>query len=76
MRCKIAFAFLIAIPFTVSCLCAADKYAGPVPPKPHIPTFCMPPLWWKPKWSNAVQGKKNDQYTISGCFFSRTYSSG
>jgi hypothetical protein len=66
MRCKIAFAFVIAIPFTASCLSAADKYAGPVPPKPDIPYLLHASTLVETEVANAVQGKKNDQYTISG----------
>ena len=37
MRCKIAFAFVVIGLFTAGSLAAADKYTGPVPPKPDIP---------------------------------------
>ena len=61
MRCKIAFAFLIA-----ASLSAADKYTGPVPPKQDIPYLLHASSLVETEVANAQQGKKSDQYTISG----------
>jgi hypothetical protein len=66
MRCKIAFAFVIAIPFTASWLAAADKYTGPVPPKPDIPYLLHASNLVETEVAQAQQGKKADQFTISG----------
>ncbi len=61
MRRNIALAFLIA-----GCLAAADKYSGPVPPKPDIPYLLHASSLVETEVANAQQGKKTDQYTISG----------
>jgi hypothetical protein len=61
MRCKIAFAFVIAL--SVS---AADKYTGPVPPKPDLPYLLHASSLVETEVANATQGKKSDQFTISG----------
>jgi hypothetical protein len=61
MRCKIALAFLIA-----GCLAAAEKYTGPVPPKPDIPYLLHASALVETEVANANQGKKSDQYIISG----------
>jgi hypothetical protein len=66
MRCKIAFAFVTAGLLTVGCLDAADKYTGPVPPKPDVPYLLHASTLVETEVANAQQGKKNDQYTISG----------
>ena len=58
---NIALAFLIA-----GCLAAADKYTGPVPPKPDIPYLLHASSLVETEVANAQQGKKTDQYTISG----------
>jgi hypothetical protein len=61
MRCKIAFAFVIALS-----LAAADKYTGPVPPKPDLPYLLHASSLVETEVANAQQGKKSDQFTISG----------
>ena len=62
MRCKIAFlAFVVA-----ASVAAADKYTGPVPPKPDIPYLLHASALVETEVANAQQGKKADQYTISG----------
>ncbi len=62
MRCKIGFlAFVIA-----ASVAAADKYTGPVPPKPDIPYLLHASALVETEVANAQQGKKADQYTISG----------
>jgi len=61
MRCKIALAFLMA-----GCLAAAEKYAGPVPPKPDIPYLLHASTLVETEVAQAQQGKKTDQYSISG----------
>ena len=48
-----------------SCL-AAEKYSGPVPPKPDIPYLLHASTLVETEVANAQQGKKSDQYTISG----------
>lgn len=61
MRRTIAFAFVIA-----GGLFAADKYAGPVPPKPDIPYLLHASTLVETEVADAREGKKNDTYTISG----------
>jgi hypothetical protein len=61
MRSKIALVILIA-----GCLAAADKYAGPVPPKPDVPYLLHASSLVETEVANAQQGKKSDQYIISG----------
>jgi hypothetical protein len=61
MRCKIAFACLI-----VATLAAAEKYDGPVPPKPDIPYLLHASTLVETEVAQAQQGKKTDQYSISG----------
>lgn len=61
MRCKIALAFSIA-----GCLFAADKYTGPVPPKPDIPYLLHASTLVETEVADARQGKKNDTYVIAG----------
>ena len=66
MRCKIAFAFLITGLLTSGSLAAAEKYDGPVPPKPDIPYLLHASTLVETEVAQAQQGKKGDQYTISG----------
>jgi hypothetical protein len=62
MRSKTALAFTIA-----GCLFgAAEKYDGPVPPKPDIPYLLHASSLVETEVADARQGKKNDTYTISG----------
>jgi hypothetical protein len=61
MRRKIALAFVIA-----GSLAAAEKYDGPVPPKPDIPYLLHASTLVETEVAQAQQGKKSDQYTISG----------
>jgi hypothetical protein len=61
MRSKIALAFTIAV-----CVFAADKYKGPVPPKPDIPYLLHASTLVETEVADARQGKKNDEFTISG----------
>src|ERR1700722_2073170 len=62
MRRKIALAFL-----TAGCLAAADKYAGPVPPKPDIPYLLHASSLVETEVADARQeGKKNNTFLISG----------
>ena len=61
MRCNIALAFVIA-----GSLAAADKYAGPgaAQARHSLPAPCV--VLVETEVANAQQGKKADQYTISG----------
>jgi hypothetical protein len=62
MRCKIALAFVL-----VGCLAAAEKYDGPVPPKPDIPYLLHAATLVETEVADARQeGRKNDTFTISG----------
>jgi hypothetical protein len=61
MRFKIALAFM-----AVGCVFAADKYAGPVPPKPDIPYLLHASSLVETEVADAREGKKSDTYTISG----------
>jgi hypothetical protein len=61
MRSKIALAFTIA-----GCLFAAEKYKGPVPPKPDIPSLLHASSLVETEVADARQGKKNDEFIISG----------
>jgi hypothetical protein len=61
MRSKIAFAFVIA-----GSLAAADKYAGPVPPKPDIPYLVHASNLVETEVAQAQQGRKGDTFIISG----------
>jgi hypothetical protein len=65
MRRKITFAFVAASLFTAGSL-AADKYTGPVPPKPDIPYLLHASSLVETEVAQAQQGRKTDQYTISG----------
>lgn len=61
MRCKIAFALMIA-----GSLAAADKYTGPVPPMPDIPYLLHASNLVETEVAQAREGRKNDTYIISG----------
>jgi hypothetical protein len=62
MRSKIAFAFAIA-----GCLAAAEKYQGPVPPKPDVPYLLHASNLVETEVAQARQdGKKDDRFIISG----------
>jgi hypothetical protein len=63
MRSKIAFAFVIA-----GCLAAAEKYDGPMPPKPDIPYLLHASTLVETETAQARQeSRKNDSsFTISG----------
>jgi hypothetical protein len=63
MHCKIAFAFVIA-----GCLVAAEKYDGPMPPKPDIPYLLHASTLVETETAQARQeSRKNDSsFTISG----------
>jgi hypothetical protein len=63
MRSRIALALLIA-----NCLFgAAEKYDGPVPPKPDIPYLLHASSLVETEVADARQeGKKGDSYVISG----------
>jgi hypothetical protein len=61
MRRTIAVAFLIA-----GCLAAADKYTGPVPPKPDVPYLLHASSLVETEVADARQGKKSDDFIISG----------
>jgi hypothetical protein len=61
MRSKVAFAFVIAASLT-----AAEKYNGPVPPKPDIPYLLHASNLVETEVADARQGKKGDTYVISG----------
>ncbi len=61
MRSKVALAFTIAC-----CLFAAEKYKGPVPPKPDIPYLLHASTLVETEVADARQGKKNDEFIISG----------
>ncbi len=66
MRRNTALAFLIAVLFTAGSLIAADKYTGPVPPKTDIPYLLHASSLVEVEVANSQQGKKSDQYIISG----------
>lgn len=62
MRSSIALALVIA-----GGLAAAEKYAGPVPPKPDIPYLLHASTLVETEVADARQeGKKNDTFLISG----------
>ncbi len=62
MRSKISLALLVAASLT-----AADKYTGPVPPKPDIPYLLHASTLVETEVANARQeGKKNDTFVIPG----------
>jgi hypothetical protein len=62
MRSNIALVFLIA-----GCLAAAEKYSGPVPPKPDIPYLLHASTLVETEVADARQGgKKNYTFVISG----------
>jgi hypothetical protein len=62
MRSKISLALLVAVS-----LAAADKYTGPVPPKPDIPYLLHASTLVETEVANARQeGKKNDTFVIPG----------
>jgi hypothetical protein len=62
MRSRIALTFVI-----VGSLAAADKYSGPVPPKPDIPYLLHASNLVETEVAQARQeGKKNDNFVISG----------
>jgi hypothetical protein len=62
MRSKIAVAFVIA-----GCVAAAEKYEGPVPPKPDIPYLLHASNLVETEVAQARQeGKKDDRFVISG----------
>ncbi len=62
MLSRIALAFVI-----VGSLAAADKYTGPVPPKPDIPYLLHASNLVETEVAQARQeGKKNDNFVISG----------
>jgi len=61
MRSKIAFAFVIA-----ASLVGAEKYTGPVPPKPDIPYLLHASTLIETEVAQAQQGKKGDTFIISG----------
>jgi len=65
MRCKIALALLVAALFIGAVLTAADKYSGPVPPKPDIPYLLHASNLVETEVADARQ-LKNDTYMISG----------
>lgn len=62
MRRKIALAIVIA-----GSLVAAEKYSGPVPPKPDIPYLLHASSLVETEVAQARQeGKNNDKFVISG----------
>ncbi len=61
MRSKIAFVFALA-----GCLSAAEKYAGPVPPKPDIPYLLHAANLVETEVANAEAGRKSDTFVIPG----------
>jgi len=65
MRSKIALAFVMAGCFAGSSA-AADKYTGPVPPKPDIPYLLHASTLVETEVADARQeGKKNDTFVIA-----------
>ena len=61
MRIKFAFAFVVA-----ASLAAAEKYDGPVPPKPDIPYLLHASSLVETEVQQAREGKKNDTFVIPG----------
>ena len=61
MRSKIVLVFVIA-----GCLTAAEKYDGPVPPKPDVPYLLHASTLVETEAAQAQQGKKSDTFIISG----------
>ena len=61
MPSKFAFAFVIA-----ASLVAAEKYSGPVPPKPDVPYLLHASTLVETEAAQAQQGKKGDTFIISG----------
>jgi len=65
MHCKIASVFAVFV-IAGSCLAAAEKYDGPVPPKPDIPYLLHASNLVETEVANAEQGRKSDTFVISG----------
>ncbi|HTW68164.1 MAG TPA: hypothetical protein VME17_26295 [Bryobacteraceae bacterium] len=62
MRCTIILMFLIAV-----AAFAADKYTGPVPPKPDIPYLLHASNLIETEVADArEEGKNDDKFVISG----------
>jgi hypothetical protein len=65
MRTKFAFVFaLLAI--AGASLTAAEKYSGPVPPKPDIPYLLHASNLVETEVANAQAGRKSDTFVIQG----------
>jgi hypothetical protein len=65
MRTKFAFVLAIAVAAGTS-LPAADKYTGPVPPKPDIPYLLHAANLVETEVANAEAGRKSDTFVIEG----------
>lgn len=65
MHSKIAFVFA-ALVITGSCLAAAEKYTGPIPPKPDIPYLLHASNLVETEVANAEAGRKSDTFVIDG----------
>jgi hypothetical protein len=65
MHCNAAPAFLISGLFIGAALIAAEKYTGPIPPKPDIPYLLHASTLVETEVADAREGKK-DTYTIAG----------
>lgn len=65
MRSTLVFAFAV---FAISAcsLEAAEKYTGPVPPKPDIPYLLHAANLVETEVANAQPGRKNDTFVIEG----------
>lgn len=65
MRCTLLSACLFVASLSAS-LTAAEKYTGPVPPKPDIPYLLHASTLVETEVADAREGRKNDSYVISG----------
>jgi hypothetical protein len=65
MCSRIAFVFA-AFVIAGGCLAAAEKYTGPVPPKPDIPYLLHAANLVETEVANAEAGRKSDTFVIEG----------
>lgn len=57
---------LLALTLAAVSLAAAEKYTGPVPPKPDVPYLLHASNLVETEVAQAQQGKKSDTFIISG----------
>jgi hypothetical protein len=67
MRCKITLASVFAAGLFVAAVPAAEKYTGPVPPKPDVLYLLHASTLVETEVAEArEEGKNNDKFVISG----------